>query len=702
MKEISSPWLNFELFSAFRLIRQSETSECGLACVAMIATHFGHEVNVTNLRREIESSARGLTARDLAVAGERLGMSTRTVRCDLTELLRLRLPAILHWNLGHYVVLHKVRGRKLFIADPSAGLMSLRVEEASPHFSGIAMEFAPTPLFERQKVESGLSIRKLLRPSPTLTRAFIHALLLSMLLQAALLTVPIYMQMVIDEGIQRGDSDILIVLLIAVLAVTVFAAVASLLRGLTVQFMTQLMAFDMNSAVFNHLVRLPLPYFQKRQVGDLQQRFRSLGPIQQALGAGAVASLIDGALSIVTLLLMFFYSGILTAMVLVFTALTILVRVMSIAASRNAAGAVLVAEAREQSRFLESLRAIATIKVNAVENARSDTWRSNNAATINAIVRRGNIAHATGAINQLLTGVSDAVILYFGARMALGGELTLGVLTAFLAYKQLFAARIGAFVDQLIVFSLLDVQLERVSDIMLTQREPKIDEIPSGNLIEGQVELKGVSFQYSSFDPWILQGVDLKIEAGEFVAITGPSGGGKSTLLRLLVGLNVPTSGGVFYDGRPLSAWGPRAIREQTSFVLQDDQLFAGTILDNITQFSSVPDLDRVQWALDAAAISEEIKALPMGLGSLIGDMGSLLSGGQRQRLLIARALYRRPRLLIMDEGTSHLDLRREHAINKALSELSITRIIVAHRPETIKAAHRVLALSDRGIGTMI
>ncbi|UUL84028.1 peptidase domain-containing ABC transporter [Sphingomonas qomolangmaensis] len=697
MKIEPSPWLDFGLFNSFRLIRQAETSECGLACIAMIANHHGLRVEVSELRRTHEMSVRGSTARDLALTADRLGMSTRTVRCELEDLAKLRLPAIVHWDLGHFVVLHRVRGRKLFIADPSSGLRSYDMLEASPHFSGVAIEMAPAPHFQRQQSEPALSLRKLLRISPTLAFSFAQALLLSLLMQAALLAVPVYMQLVIDEGLQRGDRDILVLLLLAVIAVTCFVAIASFIRGLTVQFITQLLAFDMNSAVFHHLVRLPLSYFQKRQVGDLQQRFRSLLPIQQALGSGAVTGIIDGVLSLATAALMMVYSLPLALCVLMFVTLPVLIRLLSLSASRNAAGMALAAEAREQTRFLETLRAIATIKVNAAETPREDFWRSSAASNINAQVKRGNILQVTGAINQLIAGLGDAIIIFLGARMVLAGELTIGVLTAFIAYKQLFASRVTAFTEQVITFTLLDVQLERVADIVTSPREAKIDEHAlEGEVIRGDVELRDVSFRYSGFDPLILDNVNLSVAAGEFVAITGPSGGGKSTLLRLLIGLSQPTSGMVLIDGKPLATWGPRPIRAQVSFVMQDDQLFAGTLLDNITLFASDPDMERVRAAVCAAAIEEEVAAMPMGLGSLIGDMGSLLSGGQKQRILIARALYRQPRILIMDEGTSHLDIAREAAINAAIRKLDVTRIVVAHRPETIRAADRVLELTGR------
>lgn len=688
--------LAFGLFSSFKLVRQAENTECGLACLAMVAQHFGHEVSVLTLRRTFESSARGLTVRDLALTAEQLGMTTRAVRCDLHDLPKLRLPAILHWNLGHFVVLHAVKRGRLQIADPSLGHLSMTVEQASPHFTGIAIEVARTPQFERRDAQSRLSVRKLIRFTPAMTGSFVQALLLSVLLQIALLSVPLYMQLAIDEGVQRGDADILTVLLVAVLAVTVFAGLTSFLRGLTVQYITQSISFDMNSTVFNHLVRLPMSFFQKRQVGDLQQRFRSLVPIQQALGTASVTSIIDGALVIVVLLLMFFYSGILTFAAIAFVLASVIVRLTSLRASRNAASAVMVAEAREQSRFLETLRAMATIKVNAVEGARGDTWMGNNASTINAQIRRGNITQITTSLTQVIGGASDAIILFLGAKLALSGQITIGVLTAFLAYKQLFTTRVTALVDQLIMFALLDVQLDRVADIALSDREAKIDDAAhTDELLQGKIELRNVSFRYSRHDPWVFQSLNLTISPGEFVAITGPSGGGKTTLLRILVGFNTPSMGAVLFDDRELGEWGPRPIREQISLVLQDDQLFAGTLLDNITLFSSDPDLDRVERAIEKAALTAEIKALPMGLGTLIGDMGSLLSGGQKQRVLIARALYRQPRILIMDEGTSHLDLEREKLINTALKELRITRIVVAHRPETIAAADKVLRLSQ-------
>lgn len=686
--------LDFSLFSTFQVVRQAEHSECGLACLAMIANHFGQRTDITTLRRAFEPSARGATARDLSHLAGQLGLVTRTIRCELDDLSRIRLPAILHWDLGHFVVLYKATGKYFHIADPSGGVQRLTSEAVSPHFSGIAIEFSMKPEFERRAQEKPMSLRKLTRIGPAMLRSFGQAFLLSLLMQGALLLTPLYMQFVIDEGVQRGDADVLGIMLIGVLAVYLFLAAANFLRGLTIQFITQSMSFDMNSATFNHLIRLPHSYFQKRQIGDVQQRFRSLAPIQQAIGSGAITSVIDGLLSILLLAFMMIYSPILTMVSLAFIAAVTAVRVLSLRASRNAASAVLVADAREQTRFLETLRAMPTIKVNAAESTRLDFWRNAAAATINANIQRGNLVNGTAALTQFLQGCSDAVVIFLAAKLALSGEFTIGVMTAFLAYKAIFSSRVSALVDQLIVFSLLDVQLERVSDIVMTSKEHGTEETAGETMpIDGPIEVQGVGFRYSAYDPMVLRNVNLRIEAGEFIAITGPSGGGKSTLMRLILGLNPPTEGTITFAGKNIADIPVRALRQSISVVLQDDQLLSGTILDNVTIFSESPDLDRVNDSLEKAGIADDLNSLPMKLGTLIGDMGSSLSGGQRQRILIARALYRQPRILIMDEGTSHLDLRREEKVNEALRRLDITRIVVAHRPETIRAADRIYML---------
>jgi ATP-binding cassette subfamily B protein RaxB len=441
------------------------------------------------------------------------------------------------------------------------------------------------------------------------------------------------------------------------------------------------------------LVRLPLDWFHKRQVGDIQSRFQAIDPIQQFIANGAISAILDGVLGIFVLGLMFYFSPTLGWIVLASVIVYAAIRMAMLDVQRRVAGDYILADAKEQTRFLETLRAAQTIKLGGHENTREAQQRNAIAATINAGIRSGNVSIGFGAVNQLISGAVDVAVVFLAARMIIAGEFTIGMMTAFMAYKGQFVGRMSALIENLISWRLLDVQLERLADIALHPREPRIDDEGVEGEVKGAIALRRVVFRYAPGEPEVLRGADLQIAPGEFVAIAGASGGGKSTLLKILVGLYAPSYGEVLIDGKALTAWSPRALRAQIGFVAQDDVLLQGSIAENIAGFDEQIDMVRVRSAAATACIAQDIEAMPMGYQSLVGDMGSTLSGGQKQRVLIARALYRAPRVLILDEGTSHLDVETERAVNAALSHLSITRIVVAHRTETLQAAGRVAVL---------
>jgi len=283
-------------------------------------------------------------------------------------------------------------------------------------------------------------------------------------------------------------------------------------------------------------------------------------------------------------------------------------------------------------------------------------------------------------------------MMWHGAGRILEGAFTVGMLLAFLSYQAQFIGRTTALIDRLIDLRMLRLHGERLSDIVLSAPEPE-SVVADPPRVEPSIEVRDLKFRYSESDPWILDGISFCIEAGESVAIVGASGGGKTTLMKILASLLQPTSGEILVGGEPITRIGTRAYREMLGVVMQEDQLFAGSIVDNICFFAPRPDRARIERCAQRAAIHADIVAMPMGYESLIGDMGTSLSGGQKQRVLLARALYRRPRILMLDEATSHLDVELERAVNAAVRRVGATRIIIAHRPETVRSADRILVL---------
>jgi ATP-binding cassette subfamily B protein RaxB len=296
---------------------------------------------------------------------------------------------------------------------------------------------------------------------------------------------------------------------------------------------------------------------------------------------------------------------------------------------------------------------------------------------------------------SLLLGLENIVVIWLAANSVMNGSFTTGMLFSFSAYAQQFLSRAGNLVDALIEFRMLRLYVERLSDIALSHPESNFDTECEESLLEPVVELCNVSFRYSSGDPWILLNCSLRIEARSSVALVGPSGSGKTTVAKLILGLLEPTEGKICINGKDIRAIGLRTYRALAAAVMQEDQLFAGTINENISFFESLVLAERVEAAARAAGIHDDIVSMPMGYRSMVGDMGSALSGGQRQRVLLARALYRNPRILVLDEATSHFDVELEKRVNRSISQLNITRLIVAHRPETIASADHVVLLSN-------
>jgi ATP-binding cassette subfamily B protein RaxB len=362
---------------------------------------------------------------------------------------------------------------------------------------------------------------------------------------------------------------------------------------------------------------------------------------------------------------------------------------------RDATEEALIHDARKSSHFLESLRGVMAIKL---FNRQADRQ----ARVMNLVVDAMNADIATrkldlmfGVLHRLLFGLERVAVIWVGALLVLDQQFTVGMLFAFIAFKEQFAQRVSALIDKAVELKMLRLQGERLADIVLTAPEPEVDTAPSGRERAAGIEVQGVGFRYSDTEPTVLRGVSFTVEPGESVAIVGPSGCGKTTLLKLMLGVHQPQIGEVRLGGVPLAQFGLRRWRSMIGTVMQDDQLFAGSIADNICFFDAQPDHAWIEECARLAAVHDEIEAMPMGFHTLIGDMGGSVSGGQRQRILLARALYKRPRILFLDEATSALDMDRERLVNQAIRQLELTRVIVAHRPETIASANRVIVLGE-------
>lgn len=671
---------------------QSERTECGLACIAMLAEHHGCGIGMRELRQRFPLSLKGAGLARLMKISAELGFQVRPVRVEMEGLGNLSLPCILHWDLDHFVVLGKVRNSRCTILDPSIGKRELAYSEVSRHFTGVALELAPAAGFVARPKPRSLGVMELLGKARGLGAALATVLALSIALQVFVVVAPLYMQWVVDQVLIAADRDLLSVLGIGFALLVLVQVAIGQLRGAAVVFLSAQLGAQWMGNIFSHLLKLPLEYFEKRHQGDVISRMGSVQAIQQTLTTSFVEAIIDGLMAIVTLAMMLVYSWKLTLVALVAVAAYFAVRFLSFRANRDATQRQMIASADQQTYLLETIRGMQSIKISGTEGDREGRYVNLMLRTLNEDVRLARQAVGFASASQAIFGLERVVVVWLGAVAALDGIFSVGMLVAFIAYKEQFSTRLSGLVDKWTGFRMLKLHGERLADIALTEPEenpPATTMVPA----DADIEVRNLSFRYADDEPWVLRNCSFRIAQGESVAIVGASGCGKTTLVKLMLGLLQPSEGAIYVGGHNIRDVGFRNYRTAVGAVMQDDKLFAGTLAENIS-FGEVGATDHdVEAAARMASIHDEIAAMPMGYGSSVGDMGSALSGGQKQRLLLARALFRKPRILFLDEATSHLDAKRERLVNEAVQSLNVTKVIVAHRQETIASADRVLRL---------
>lgn len=674
------------------MIFQTEATECGLACAAMLLSHHGHHVSLPELRSRFTSSRNGTSLLQLDAILKQYGLQTRSLKLEISELSELRLPCIAHWRMDHFVVIEKVRGNAVWILDPAVGRRKIGLAELDADFTGIAMEAIPTVNFRAKKKESPIPLSTLTGPIRGRWRSLTLMLILSLAVQVCLMAAPFYMQWVTDHVLLVNDKKLLLVMAIGFGLLTLFNVAMSLARSWTVAYVANRISIQWVSSVFGTLLRLPMDWFGKRHLGDITSRFQSIQAIQRTLTVSFVEAILDGTMTVLTLALMFWYSPLLVVISLSAVLIYSIVRWILFMPSKVGVEKQMILAAKQQSYLLESIRGVQSLKTTGIENARSANYTNHVVATTNADFSLAKLGMWMQGSSQTVFGIERVAVIAVAALLVLERELTVGMLFAYLAYKDQFTGRTNNLIDKWVEFRMLKLHASRLSDIVLAQEE----HYGSGHDLNWDLptlEVHNLSFRYSANEPWILKDCTFKVEPGESVAIVGPSGCGKSTLIKLLTGLYTPTGGQVLLAGQNVHLAGAASVRHRLGVVMQDDQLFAGSIAENIALGEARLDMERIMDAARQASIHDDILQMPMRYHTLIGDMGSTLSGGQKQRVVLARALYRQPALLVLDEATSHLDANNEKTVNDAIANLKFTRIIVAHRKETIESADRVLVM---------
>lgn len=673
------------------LILQSETNECGLACLAMMTGYFGKRVDLASARTLHGTTHHGITLRELITAFEQVGMTARASRIELDELRSLSRPVILHWSFNHFVVLVKVTHLRAIIHDPSIGRRSISLRELSDKFTGVIVEAWPTETFDKKPLEMSVTVSDLFHGVRGLRRIFSGVLVLSVLVELLSIAVPAASQFTIDTLVRSSDREGIFFVGIVVISALLIKSAFSVVRAWILMNLRYTLGVKWAEMFFNRLIRLTLPFFEKRHTGDIASRFQSLTAIQEAFTADMVASILDAIVIVISMVLILTYSPLLAMGPLAAAAGYTVLKMGLFSTYRTRKIEHIAFEAHQSSHFLESVRAISAIKMLNLTPVRRREWVHHVVNSTHAGNQLFKLDLMTNTAAVLFVGFSGIYVLSVGA---LGFEkgMTTGALLAVMLYADMVITRTIKLVNAVSDFCLVSMHSQRLTDIAVSPVE-RDEQERSQTQLNGHVVIRNLSFRHSPTESNIFEGINIEVRPGESVAIIGPSGCGKSTFLHVLAGLYESTGGDIFINGVTMSSIGKRAIREHIAFVMQDDKLLAGTLQKNITGFSESPDMERMAECANYAAIDEEIGSFPLGYDSMIGDMGSTLSGGQRQRISIARALYRQPGILLLDEATSDLDIDNEQKITRSISRLPITRIFVAHRPEMIKSADRVFNL---------
>lgn len=684
------------------LILQEENAECGHACVAMVSHFLGHVIDLSFLRKKYQPSSAGMNLLQLKHLCQELHFNTRALRVSLEELRFVQCPAILHWNMNHFVVLKKVTRSGIIIHDPALGIRSCLFQEASKFFTGIVLEVEKAPQFLAIKQKTSLSLLDLVRSMHGLSQFIGLLIFISMAIEIFSLVNPLFMQYVTDSVLQASEPYNVYVMGIVFLSLATFQVFFEYIRGNMVIYLSSHLSLQLSSMVMQHILKLPLDFFEKRHKGDIQSKFQSIEHIQKKISVDCIHTLLDGVMMLMTLMVMLMYSSILTLVVLVHIAVYIAVRAVSYHFLRKHTMASVYQHARSASVFLENLQGMLPIKSYLKEKVRFNAWKNHYIESLNADIKISKLQVLYQSINQLLLYLDPIVIICIASMLIVRHQFSVGMLIAFLAYRLLLVNKAFSFIHTLFDYKLIAVQLTRLSDIMLHPTEPAQGRLTLAPLVQGCLSVKNISFTYGNEgkNKTTLNKINIDIVAGEKVVIIGPSGCGKTTLLKIMMGLLVANEGEVCIDGIPIQEFGLQNYRQFTGCVMQEDMLFSGSLVENISFFEECIDMERVYEVAKLCCIHETICSFPMGYETLVGDMGSLLSGGQKQRILLARALYKKPKILFLDEATSHLDVYNEASINQALKMLDITQIMVAHRKETIAMADRTIDLRSCPVNT--
>ncbi len=681
----------------FQTVFQSRNAECGLACLAMIARYHGQAVDLATLRQTAPMSSRGMSLRDLIDAAPLVGLATRPVRCDLAAVKRLRLPAILHWRFNHFVVVTRVDGDMFEIHDPALGPQIVDAASVSRAFTGIAVELEVSSPLTGPLPNRGIQLSDLWRLAREQKGMMARLAFLSLFVQSLELAGPLFFQLLIDRAVLSQSIPILLLITGIFCGVAFFSAFARYSRSGAAMRIVRVLDLQLSAALSRRLMALPFDFFLTRSPQDILQRIRAIRPVRELASAELVETIFDAVGMFVLSVVIILYSFLLWLVMMLFSAAYLAVKLSKLRKTRNALRAQSARSGSEAGLLLENVEGVESIKLFTAEELRHVMWRNTYEELSRVDIELESYRQADSFAGEIVITGGRIVCSAIAALLVIEGTISIGMLLAIAFLQAIFFTKVRQFIDRMIDIQKIQEHLNEMAEIVDADPEPHRLASPAIAVqLTGQISVHDLSFRYSERDPLLFQHLSFDVGAGESFAITGPSGCGKSTLLRMMTGLVQPATGMVTYDGQTPSNIGLLNLRRQLGTVLQNDSLFIGTLFQNISMFDSSADEEWVTECARLACAHEFISRMPMNYNSVISDTQGGLSGGERQRVLLARALYKRPRILLLDESSSHLDAETERQVNEALRGLTITRVLVAHREETIKLAQNRIVLGQQ------
>ncbi len=664
-----------------RAVHQEESSECILACLVMILQYHGSDTKLRDLRKSYPSLGRGGSLRDLLDIAQKLHLAPRPLKADIENLSRLSLPCIIHWNFDHFVVLEKLTRDGIRIADPAKGIVHVPFDEVSRRYTGIAIELSVLPSFHAQASPSSRKgeVQQFLSVRPYVKSIALFSVIAATSLSLTLIA-PLSIQLVVDKVLPNRDLDLLTLIAIGFFFIQLLAVFASYVQQVFILRAASRLRLATIYEFYQNLLGNGVEHFSRRGLGHFVAQFNSISYLITHVVKDIGTAIVDLVyIAIVAGILLFIDFEI--ALVVVATSTAVMgLRWALVKRSQDLQNKQIIANAQEESYFVETLRGIYSVKANRLELHRILGGMDRVVTSINAsfAARRFDLRFET--IVAVAKSAESILILYLLARRVLEGNMTIGVMYTFYMYRVFVDERLSNYIGTMANILNIRVHQKRLAESMDGGKAvPNESDISSFLKFKGDVELVNISFGIDNGRRKLFEQYSAKAAARSFVHISGPSGIGKSTLLKILLRIIEPDRGEILVDGRNIGAYSQNMVKSNFGVVLQEDTLFGGSIISNISSFDDKLDLQRVQECCQLCEIHEEICRLPLGYHSLVGDMGAKLSSGQQQRLLLARALYRNPTVLILDEATANLNADVERKILKNLKALNKTIIFASH-----------------------